>query len=138
MHLTTQQHMGLQLHQHYIDTHMDPSCGLHKATNHILYWIGTTKTMVPKKIEKGGKTGSPCLDKPVSGQGGKCLHVLVYPRAHRPLEPSSGSSHGAEVLELGPNASPTPPHSQSFLPQVQPQRTRAINGAPRGSSLGGS
>ena len=61
--------MELQVHQHFA-THIDPSCSLSKATNHILYWIGTAKTMVPKKTQKCGNTGSPCLDKPVLGQGG--------------------------------------------------------------------
>ena len=31
------------------DTHMDPSCSLHKATKSILYWSGTLKTVVQKK-----------------------------------------------------------------------------------------
>ena len=43
-----QEHMELHPHQHF-DTHIDPSCSLHKATDHILYRIGTAKTMVPKK-----------------------------------------------------------------------------------------
>ena len=41
---------------------------LHNATHHLLYWIGTAKPMVPKKAQKCGNTGSPCLDKPVFGQ----------------------------------------------------------------------
>ena len=48
--------MELQVHQHFA-THIDPSCSLHKATNYILYWIGTSKMMVPKKIQKCGNTG---------------------------------------------------------------------------------
>ena len=55
-------------------THMDPSCGLHKATNHILYRIGTTKRHIQKKAQKCGNTGSLCLDKPVLGQGGNPEH----------------------------------------------------------------
>ena len=40
------------------------ACSLHKATNHFLYWIGPAKTMVLKKAQKCGNTGSLCLDKP--------------------------------------------------------------------------
>ena len=49
-HSRTQARRESQLHQHF-DTHIDASCSLHKATNHILYWIGTAiaKMMVPKK-----------------------------------------------------------------------------------------
>jgi hypothetical protein len=47
--------MELQLHQHF-DTHIDPSSRLHKAKNHILYWIGTAKTMVQKKTPKSAET----------------------------------------------------------------------------------
>ena len=61
--------MGLDPHPHF-DTHMDPSCGLHKATNHILYWIGTAKPMVPKKGQKFGNTGLPCLHKPLGTKEG--------------------------------------------------------------------
>ena len=48
-------------------THIDPSCSLHKAKKHILYWIGTAKTMVPKKVKTCGNRGrrvwtGPCLD----------------------------------------------------------------------------
>ena len=60
--------MELHLHPHF-DTHMDPSCGLHKATNHILYWIGTAKPMVPKKGQQCGNTGLPLVDKPVLPRG---------------------------------------------------------------------
>ena len=67
-HPNPREHMELHLHRHFA-THMDPSCGLRTAANHILYWIGTAKTMVPKKAQKCGNTGSPCLDKPVLGQG---------------------------------------------------------------------
>ena len=35
IHSTTHEHLGLQLHQH-LDTQIDHSCSLHKATNHIL------------------------------------------------------------------------------------------------------
>ena len=58
-HPKTQERMELQRHQHFA-TPVDPSCGLHKATNHIVYWIGTAKTLVPKKTQKCGNTGSPC------------------------------------------------------------------------------
>ena len=47
----TQEHMELHLHHHF-DTYIDHSCSLHKATNHILHWIGTAKTMVSKKVQK--------------------------------------------------------------------------------------
>ena len=67
-HPRTQKHMELQLHDHF-DTHIDPSCRAHEATNHILYHLGTAKTMVPKKTQKCGNVGLPCLDKPVFGQG---------------------------------------------------------------------
>jgi hypothetical protein len=69
MHPRTQEDMELQLHHHFA-THIDPSCSLHQATNHILYWIGTATTMVPKnKTQKCGNTGSSCLDKPMLGKG---------------------------------------------------------------------
>ena len=55
--------MELRLQQ-YFATHLFPSCSLH------LYWIGAAKTMVKKKTQKCGNTASPCLDKPVLGQGG--------------------------------------------------------------------
>ena len=61
----TPEHMEIQLHPHF-DTCVDPSCSLHKATNHILYWIGTAKMMVPKSQECGN-TGSHYLDRPVFG-----------------------------------------------------------------------
>ena len=90
MHLTTQQHMGLQLHQHYIDTHMDPSCGLHKATNHILYWIGTTKTMVPKKtVRKNGVVFGQARVRTGRGGGGGAGHPPTPPRLCRRLAHSS-------------------------------------------------
>ena len=66
-HQRTQEHMELQPHQHCA-THSDLSCSLHKATNRILYRIGTTKTMVPKQTQKCGNKGSPCWDKPTLGQ----------------------------------------------------------------------
>ena len=61
-----QEHMELHLHQHF-DTHDGPSCSLHKATNHILYWTGTPTMMVPKQAKRCGNTGSPCLYKPMLG-----------------------------------------------------------------------
>ena len=80
IHPRTQEHMESQPlrqtsfppqpHQHF-DTHIDPFCSRHKATdNRILDWIGTAKTMVPKKTQKCGNRGSPCLDMPVLGQHG--------------------------------------------------------------------
>ena len=63
-HPRTQKRMESQPHQHF-DTRVDPSCSLHKATNRVLYWIGTAKTMVPKKTQKCQNTRSPCLDKPL-------------------------------------------------------------------------
>ena len=47
-----------------------PFLQLYKATKHILCWIGTAKTMVPKKTQKCGNTGPSCLDKHVLGQRG--------------------------------------------------------------------
>ena len=44
-HPTTQEHMESRLHPHF-HTHMDPSCSLHNATNHLLCWMGA---MVPKQ-----------------------------------------------------------------------------------------
>ena len=45
--------------------------------------IGTdAKTMVPKKAQKCGNTGSPCLDKPLFGLG-RSIHTAHAPRAHR-------------------------------------------------------
>ena len=49
---------------------MDPSRSLHKTTARMLYWNGTTKTMVPKRAQKCGNTGLRCLDMPVLGRGG--------------------------------------------------------------------
>ena len=63
------EHMELQLCQHFV-THIDPSCSLHTATNHILYWIGTATTMVPKKTRKCGNTGLLCSDNLVLVQRG--------------------------------------------------------------------
>ena len=40
--------MQVQLHKPF-DANIDPSCSLHKATDHLLYWIGTAKTEVPEK-----------------------------------------------------------------------------------------
>ena len=55
-HPRTQEHMELRLRQHFA-THTDPSCSLHKATNHILDWIGPAKAMVPKQaMRKHGVT----------------------------------------------------------------------------------
>ena len=54
----------------------------------ILYWIGTAKTMVPKKAQKCGNLESPCLDKPVSGQGGgggRYTHTHELPAASSSL-----------------------------------------------------
>ena len=50
---------------------LTPSCSLHNAANHVLFWIGTAKAMVPKKTQKCGNRGrrvwtSPCED----GRGG--------------------------------------------------------------------
>ena len=72
-----QEHMKLQLHQHF-DIHIDPSRSLHKATNHILYWIGIAKTMPPPpKAQKCRNTGSSCLDKPVLGREGGRHKAMV-------------------------------------------------------------
>ena len=50
---------------------MDPSCSLHKATNHILCWIGTPQNDGSKiEAKQCGNNGSPCLDKPMLGRGG--------------------------------------------------------------------
>ena len=64
MHPKIQEDMELHLHLPF-DTDIDPFCNLHKATNCMLYWIGTAKTMV----QKYGNTGSPCLGKRMLGQG---------------------------------------------------------------------
>ena len=51
IHPRTQEHMEIQRHQHF-DTHIDPFCSRHKATdNHILDWIGTAKD---PKVRKHG------------------------------------------------------------------------------------
>ena len=42
-----------------------PSCSLHKATNHLLYWIRTAKATVPERAKKCGNTASPWSDMPV-------------------------------------------------------------------------
>ena len=52
----TQEHMELQQHQHF-DTPIGPSCSPHKATHHILHWIGTVKRVVPKKDPQVRKQG---------------------------------------------------------------------------------
>ena len=72
----TQEHTELQLHRHF-DVHVDPSCSLHKATNHILYWIGTAETIVPKKAQKCGR-------KP---DGGGCIE---WPTHRQPLSTTAG------------------------------------------------
>ena len=53
-------HVGLHGHRDF-ETHFDPSCSLHKATTHILYWIGAAKTMVPPKSSKVQKHGVTML-----------------------------------------------------------------------------
>ena len=72
--------MEVKLHQHFA-IHMDPSCSPHKVMNHILYRIGTAKTMVPKKTQKCGNTGSPYLDKPMvdklGGEGGNIEYTQL-------------------------------------------------------------
>jgi hypothetical protein len=73
IHPKTQEQMELQLHQHF-DTHIDHSCGLHKATDHVLYWIRIAKTMVPKKTQKCRNTGFLRLDKPLLRQRGHNHH----------------------------------------------------------------
>ena len=53
-----------------------PSCSLHKATKHILDWMGT-EPIVPKKAQKWGNTGSPwCLDR--GGGGHDVLQVKLH------------------------------------------------------------
>ena len=73
VHPRTQEHMESQLHQHFA-THIDPSCRLHKAANHIFCWIGPIKTMVPKKPQKCRNTGPPCLGK---GGGATLRYVML-------------------------------------------------------------
>ena len=70
--------MESQLHQHF-DTHTDPFYGLHKARNHILYWIGIAKTMVPKKVNSCGNMGSLCLDKLLLGYKSTMVISLHIP-----------------------------------------------------------
>ena len=65
------------LQQHFA-TRIDPCCSLHTAKNQIICWIGTAKTTVPEKNKKCGNTGLPCLDKPMSGQGGGWGRVLQH------------------------------------------------------------
>ena len=60
IHPRTQEHMELHLHQHF-DTHIEPSCSLHKDANHILCWIWP-KMMIPKEAHKCGNTRLRLLD----------------------------------------------------------------------------
>ena len=58
-HSKTQEHMYRQLHHHFA-THIDPSSSLHKATNHILFWIATAWLKLwfqqgPKSAETQGR-----------------------------------------------------------------------------------
>ena len=50
IHHRTQEHMELQLDQHFAP--MDSSCSLHKAANHIVYRIGNGKKNGSKKAQK--------------------------------------------------------------------------------------
>ena len=79
VHPSTQEHVKVQLHQHF-DTHIDPSCSLHQATNHVLDWIGTAKTMVPKRGPKVRKHRVAVL---VQGGGLPCcvVHFTGIPLA---------------------------------------------------------
>ena len=61
--------MGSQPHQHFA-THTGPSRSPHNATDHSLSGIGPATPMIPKKAQKCGNTGSPYLDRCVSGKGG--------------------------------------------------------------------
>ena len=54
-HNTTQAHMALQLHPH-CSTHTDPSCSLHNATDHLLYWIGNRKNDGSNKRPQSAET----------------------------------------------------------------------------------
>ena len=65
-HPRTQEHMQLQ----HFATHMGPSCGLPKATNHSLYWIGTAKTVVSKGPKSADPWGRRVWTSPCSGKGG--------------------------------------------------------------------
>ena len=58
LHPTTQEHMELQLNHHF-EAHIDPSCSLPTATNHVLCWIGTAKAMVEKKSHRVTVFGQP-------------------------------------------------------------------------------
>ena len=75
IHSRTQEHGALQLHQHS-DTHVDPSCSLQNATNHILCWIGTEKRWF--KAQKCGNTESPVWQR-TKGGGGWQLHTTTLP-----------------------------------------------------------
>ena len=87
IHPRTHKHTELPLHQ-YFDNYIDPSCSLHKATGHILYWIRATKKWFQKRPKSVENTGLPCLDKPVSGKGRK--HI----QQHR-----AGLQQGNSILE---------------------------------------
>ena len=76
------QHVELQLHQHF-DIHIDHSCSLHKATNHISYWIGTEKNDGSKKgpkVRKHGVAVSGQARVRTNGEGGECMHQPLFPR----------------------------------------------------------
>ena len=57
----TRQHKST--HPHHFATHTDPSCSLHNATDHLLYWIGNRKNDASKNGPKVRKHGVAVLDK---------------------------------------------------------------------------
>ena len=131
-HPRTQEHRELQLHQQFAP-HTDLSCSLHKATNHILYWIGSAKTMVPKKAQKCRNTGtrgrrvwtSPCWDK---GGGVSFVPRLTHVRVACACVRRGGLScqrlFPAAVLSITPGNTGLPQAVPTLhLPNLPPQDT---------------
>ena len=94
--------MELQLHQHF-DTHMDPSCSLHKATNHILYSLldWNRKNNGSKKAPKVRKHG-------VAVFGQARIRVRVVP-VHSTLLPSITEPQSSDCVAVGGCKSHTRP-----------------------------
>ena len=115
----TQEHMKLQRHQHF-STYYDPSCSLHSPTNLSLHWIGTAKTMDPKKAEKCRNMELPCFDKHVLGRGGGGLHECCRHAQLHPLRVWV-LGHPWECLR------PPPWVPASQPPDLDPRNSNACN-----------
>ena len=97
-----------------LQTHMTPSRGPHNAP--LRYRTGTAKPMLPKQTPKYRDGGSPCLHRPVLGQG-------AGGTAHRPSTSGAFASGGPFLLRGGggsaegwPQTTPTGPLSNGPTP----------------------